>query len=137
MQIRVAHESNVLRQFVKTPGYVVSLVKVITASEQEADIGVKQAASIRLKDLFKRNWARFTGDEEQYIIPAGEKQLVKENILEVMVHCPPLVRYSFIAVLLVTFLRFLTPPFFFFSPLYFSQVSSLSRRQLHCGLGLS
>src|SRR4051794_39817143 len=100
-------------QFVTTPGYVVSLVKVITASDQEADIGVKQAASIRLKDLFRRHWGEVATKKNQYIIAAPEKQLVKENILEVMVHSHPLVRFS---ALLPPPSFHPLPPFFLFSP---------------------
>lgn len=67
------------------------LVKII--SESSIDESTKQSAAILLKKMTRENWTRDKEDDSNlFIIPDDTKQLIKENIIELLIHSPERVR---------------------------------------------
>ena len=53
------------------------------------DMSIRQVAAISFKNLVSRGWGK---EGEDGFIPAGDKEVVKQNVLLALVHSPPLVR---------------------------------------------
>jgi hypothetical protein len=76
-----------LEAFLDVAGYVVGLMKIMTATE--VPLPIRQAASIQFKTLINSRW---TAKSKKRALTAEEKTLVKQNIVELIVHVPPVVR---------------------------------------------
>ncbi|MCO5568289.1 hypothetical protein L7F22_021988 [Adiantum nelumboides] len=80
------HAENQLKQFQHAPGYVVGLLHIIVTTNIE--ISVRQVASIQFKNFVGRHWPTDTLIQ----VPEGDMSLVRQNLLEALVHAPPIIR---------------------------------------------
>jgi hypothetical protein len=78
-----------LRQFEKVNGYAVTLLQVASS---DADIAVRQASSIYLKNYVKMRW-----DSKEDTIIGDDKNTIKDNIIDVLIRVPPKVRIQIAA----------------------------------------
>lgn len=71
------------------PGYSGALLQVVAAPDVQ--LPLKQAASIHLKSL---TWAHWNADLERaaFTLSDADKQVIRTNIVEVVIHSPPLIR---------------------------------------------
>eukprot|EP00250_Pteridium_aquilinum_P010585 c19495_g1_i1 orf=322-3393(-) len=75
-----------INQFQHAPGHVVGLLQLVVTANVE--VPVRQVASIQFKNFVKRHWSSDTLIQ----IPEGDMSMVRENLLEALVHAPPVIR---------------------------------------------
>ncbi|XP_047151004.1 importin beta-like SAD2 [Vigna umbellata] len=83
---KAAEES--LNQFQYSPQHLVRLLQIIV--DNNVDIGVRQVASIHFNNFIAKNWSPL--DETQQQISQSDKDVVRDHILVVVTHVPPLLR---------------------------------------------
>lgn len=76
-----------LNQLHTLPGHLVGLLRIMV--QPTLDIAVRQVASIHFKNLVSRHWK--SSEVGEQIIEA-DKRTIRENILEALVHAPPIIR---------------------------------------------
>ncbi|KAK4483373.1 hypothetical protein RD792_010559 [Penstemon davidsonii] len=84
---KAAEES--LNQFQYAPQHLVRLLQIIV--DGNCDMAVRQVASISFKNFVARNWAPHDPGEQSKILP-GDKEVVRQNILNFVTQVPPLLR---------------------------------------------
>eukprot|EP00128_Syssomonas_multiformis_P012794 Colp12_sorted_trinity150504_noHs@10933 len=77
------------------PGFVVSVLQIVTANEP--DPTVRQSASIYLKNFISKHWRAEEGKQyddgrQVFSVPEGEKVVVRDNVIEAMIHTPENIR---------------------------------------------
>mmetsp|Transcript_4301 Transcript_4301/g.12984 ORF Transcript_4301/g.12984 Transcript_4301/m.12984 type:complete len:1030 (-) Transcript_4301:111-3200(-) len=85
-----------LKQLEMQPGYLSSLFQLIAVIDG-VPIDIRQSGSIYLKNMVRRSWdhARASSDGSQpttVLLDEGEKIVIRENLLEALVHSDPRVR---------------------------------------------
>lgn len=87
---------NLFFQWESAPGYIVVLLQIVASNE--VDAAIRQAGAINLKNMAKK-WrpappTEGSTDPPDLDFPEADRNTVKENIVEALVHSPPLVRYT-------------------------------------------
>eukprot|EP01116_Phalansterium_solitarium_P023118 TRINITY_DN793_c0_g3_i2.p1 TRINITY_DN793_c0_g3~~TRINITY_DN793_c0_g3_i2.p1 ORF type:complete len:1027 (+),score=443.06 TRINITY_DN793_c0_g3_i2:37-3081(+) len=87
-QERKAAEAQ-LKQADAAPGYPAALMQIVVAGD--VHVSIKQAAAIHLKSL---TWSHWSAELERgaFILADGDKQFIKANVVEAVIHSPPLIR---------------------------------------------
>eukprot|EP00123_Amoebidium_parasiticum_P018052 comp24082_c0_seq1/m.43377 comp24082_c0_seq1/g.43377 ORF comp24082_c0_seq1/g.43377 comp24082_c0_seq1/m.43377 type:complete len:977 (-) comp24082_c0_seq1:650-3580(-) len=73
-----------LAAFEGNSGFSLLLLHLVSSAEAQADI--RAAAAITFKNFVKRNWATVDGDAGK--ISVGDRQLIKQHIVELMLQVP-------------------------------------------------
>eukprot|EP00124_Ichthyophonus_hoferi_P001678 Ihof_evm6s94 gene=Ihof_evmTU6s94 len=79
------------------PMFVPSLMQLVTT--QGIDPTIQQAGAVYLKNHLNHYWANFSTDPQKYLIPDNEKQLVRDNILDMIVAIPAKIKVNMTVVL--------------------------------------
>jgi len=88
-EARTAAEA-ALRELERSPQpYLVSLFRVVVDAQVTVDGAVRQAGAIALKNLVVRRWDGCVREPE---LAEEEKAIVRANLLEGLIHAPPMVR---------------------------------------------
>eukprot|EP00123_Amoebidium_parasiticum_P018830 comp24295_c0_seq1/m.45545 comp24295_c0_seq1/g.45545 ORF comp24295_c0_seq1/g.45545 comp24295_c0_seq1/m.45545 type:complete len:1028 (-) comp24295_c0_seq1:18-3101(-) len=90
-------ETHLNSQLCYQPGFVPALMQLITAAG--IDPAIQQAAAVYFKNHVNRYWANLSTDAQKYLIPEDEKQLVRDNILELIVATPTKIKVNITVVL--------------------------------------
>jgi len=97
-------------QFLDAPGYVLGLLKIMATTE--GPLPIRQAASIQFKTLVRSRWVRLAScflsfaagsasnqsnatlqtSKKKRQLTGEEKSILKQNIVELIVHVPPVIR---------------------------------------------
>ncbi|KAH7428022.1 hypothetical protein KP509_10G071600 [Ceratopteris richardii] len=80
------HAETQLKQYQHAPGYVVGLLQIVVTAN--IDISVRQVASIQFKNFVGRHWS----SETLIQVPESDRVAVRQNLLEALVHAPPIIR---------------------------------------------
>lgn len=75
-----------LNQFQHAPGHIVGLLQLVVTTN--VDLAVRQVASIQFKNFVGRHWSSDTLIQ----IPESDMSTVRDNLLEALVHAPPIIR---------------------------------------------
>ncbi|KAG9152610.1 hypothetical protein Leryth_025981 [Lithospermum erythrorhizon] len=78
-----------LTQYQYTPQHLVRLLQIIV--DGNCEMAVRQVASIHFKNFVSKNWSPHEPGEQSKILP-GDKELVRQHILNFIVQVPPLLR---------------------------------------------
>ncbi|KAK4489123.1 hypothetical protein RD792_004917 [Penstemon davidsonii] len=84
---KAAEES--LNQFQYAPQHLVRLLQIIV--DGNCDMAVRQVASISFKNFISKNWECHEPGEQSKILQ-GDKEVVRQNILNFVAQVPPLLR---------------------------------------------
>eukprot|EP00216_Chloropicon_sp_CCMP2111_P001287 CAMPEP_0198243276 /NCGR_PEP_ID=MMETSP1446-20131203/26275_1 /TAXON_ID=1461542 ORGANISM="Unidentified sp, Strain CCMP2111" /NCGR_SAMPLE_ID=MMETSP1446 /ASSEMBLY_ACC=CAM_ASM_001112 /LENGTH=1052 /DNA_ID=CAMNT_0043927057 /DNA_START=26 /DNA_END=3184 /DNA_ORIENTATION=+ len=83
--MKVAEEQ--LKLLEKNQGQSVNLLQVTLADS--LDLAIRQVAAISFKNLVSKGWGK---EDDPGYIPAVDRDLIKQNLLQALIHAPPLVR---------------------------------------------
>lgn len=81
------------KQIHKIIGFVPTLLQIVV--QNDLDMPVRQAGVIYLKNLITQNWHDREADASQsmpYAIHEQDRAMVRESIVEAIVHSPEIVR---------------------------------------------
>ncbi|KAG9141479.1 hypothetical protein Leryth_001925 [Lithospermum erythrorhizon] len=78
-----------LTQYQYAPQHLVRLLQIIV--DGNCDMAVRQVASIHFKNFVAKNWSPHETGVQSKILP-GDKELVRQHILNFIVQVPPLLR---------------------------------------------
>ncbi|XP_073134162.1 importin beta-like SAD2 [Henckelia pumila] len=84
---KAAEES--LNQFQFAPQHLVRVLQIII--DGNCDMAVRQVASIHFKNFVAKNWAPHDPGEQSKILP-GDKEVIRQNILNFVTQVPQLLR---------------------------------------------
>lgn len=76
------------------PGFLVLLLQIVASND--VDLATRQAGAISLKNMAKK-WRPYEDEDNtadpQQDYPEADRNVVKENIIEALVHAPPAIQY--------------------------------------------
>jgi len=82
-----------LKQWESAPGFLVLLLQIV--SSNEVDAAARQAGAINLKNMTKK-WRPYEDPDSeadpQLNFPENDRIIVKENIVEALIHAPPTIQ---------------------------------------------
>eukprot|EP00698_Gefionella_okellyi_P015174 TRINITY_DN4277_c0_g1_i1.p1 TRINITY_DN4277_c0_g1~~TRINITY_DN4277_c0_g1_i1.p1 ORF type:complete len:911 (-),score=249.25 TRINITY_DN4277_c0_g1_i1:513-3209(-) len=87
-QEQIQHAQNTLSQIEGQPGYLIGMLQIVAA--EPVPVPLRQSAAIYIKHAVVRLWSDRPSRQSPFA--ASEKQLVRDNILPIMVQAPQLIR---------------------------------------------